>query len=96
MPRARRVVLILLAALAIAFAVTWSTLPTSTFQSVGPPASWFAAGLDRYGSAGPGPRYVNAHQLERRVYAFYGGLAAATVLLGLAFGAGRRSENDRG
>ncbi len=47
MNRARQVTLLLLAAVAIAFAATWLMLPTGRGGKIKPPASLFAHGLTR-------------------------------------------------
>lgn len=111
MNRPRRAVLILLALLVVAFAVTWLSLPggNTDVRNLDPPAAWFAHGLGKRTTAGgtnvPGTgglmktpvvafTYVPLDDLKQRIVVVYASAAAVVILLGLAFGAGRRTRRE--
>ena len=123
MNHARLFTLLGLAALVVAFAVTWVTVPSASSE-VPPPASLFIEGLgdeereclrrslvpgaftgpDRqtpltrcrqYGEVvGVQLEEEDIEVLKNRILVVFGSAAAVVVLLGLAFGAGRRSTAE--
>jgi hypothetical protein len=105
--RALRFTLLGLAVVVVLFAVTWLSLPGSDERDVGVPASLFIHGLTYESAITPTRGYggatsyararyfpaVRLDELKTRVAVFYGSAAAVIVLVGLAFGAGRRSPS---
>ncbi len=109
MNHALRFTLLGLAVVVVLFAVTWFSLPGGDCSAVSPPASLFAHGLDYRGGGvatvdvGSGfrdPRVGSVYDcteldsLKSRIAVFYGSVAAVIILVGLAFGAGRRSSPE--
>lgn len=110
MNRALRLTLLALALVVVLFAVTWTSIPSSTSDRTVPAsASWFMRGLG-------GPKYGclryefgrcqrsgdivvgtiagdDADDLRNRVFIIFGAAAVAVLLVGLAFGAGRRPDS---
>jgi hypothetical protein len=99
--RARFFTLLALAVIVIAFAVTWLSIPTTRAAKVPLPASLLLPGIthclrssdNECTSVSNGGQGYNRHlhDLKQRTVVVYGSLAAVVILVGLAFGAGRRT-----
>jgi hypothetical protein len=83
--RARQLTLIGLVAVVIAFAAPWATLSAAPCADVSRPASLFRWNIGQCD-------YNDT--LQRRVLVLFGSAAVVIVLLGLAFGAGRRDRPE--
>ena len=89
MNRALRSTLLGLAVVVVLFAVTWWMLPTTNCGEISWPVRLFTQGLTfDFGD----DDCVRLDDLKTRIKIVFGCAALVIVLVGLAFGAGRRSS----